>query len=344
MAIGVKALPITFVAHAVAIVAAIMVLVWCLGFRGGLAWEDTNKNLIFNGWQKSPRGWVPSGIFPIRGGSSTRSTGDSYKKATKWMTGFNDYVNNGDCAVVADELDSYLDEKVISRMEDFNILSWWKTNANRYPTLARIARDILAIPITTVASESAFNTSGRVLHPVLMLIGLIIIGGEAIMSYKGLNLRKEVKKVIHLVLHAIALILGIIGIYAAFKYHNESAIVNLYSLHSWLGIAVISLYGIQWLYGFVIFFYPGGSTGLRSESLPWHVLFGLFVYILAVANAAIGFLEKLTFLENSGLAKYGSEALLVNFTAVITILYGAFVIFSVASQGPAEDDYSYSAI
>ena len=97
--------------------------------------------------------------------SSTRSTGDSYKKATKWMIGFDDYVNNGDCAVVADELDSYLDEKVIPRMEDFNILSWWKTNANRYPTLARIARDILAIPITTVASESAFNTSGRVVSP-----------------------------------------------------------------------------------------------------------------------------------------------------------------------------------
>ena len=89
----------------------------------------------------------------IGSSSFTRSTGDSYKKATKWMTGFDDYVNNGDCAVVADELDSYLDEKVIPRMEDFNILSWWKTNANRYPTLARIARDILAILITIVASE-----------------------------------------------------------------------------------------------------------------------------------------------------------------------------------------------
>lgn len=65
------------------------------------------------------------------------------------------------------------------------------------------------------------------------------------MSYKSLPLRKEVKKVIHLVLHAIALILGIIGIYAAFKYHNESGIANLYSLHSWLGIVLISLYGIQ---------------------------------------------------------------------------------------------------
>lgn len=76
----------------------------------------------------------------------------------------------------------------------------------------------------------------------------------AIISYKALSLKKEVKKVIHLVLHAIALILGIIGVYAAFKYHNESSIANLYSLHSWLGIGVISLYGIQvttiayWIY------------------------------------------------------------------------------------------------
>uniref|UniRef100_A0A2N9GPW5 BED-type domain-containing protein n=1 Tax=Fagus sylvatica TaxID=28930 RepID=A0A2N9GPW5_FAGSY len=34
-----------------------------------------------------------------------------------------------------------------------------------YPTLQRLARDILAIPVTTVASESAFSTSGRLLSP-----------------------------------------------------------------------------------------------------------------------------------------------------------------------------------
>ncbi|OAY48287.1 hypothetical protein MANES_06G146900v8 [Manihot esculenta] len=178
-----------------------------------------------------------------------------------------------------------------------------------------------------------------------MLIGLIIIGGEAIISYKSLPLKKQEKKLIHLVLHAVALILGIIGIYTAFKYHNESGIANLYSLHSWLGIAIIVLYGLQWIYGFLVFFFPGGSTTIRSESLPWHVIVGVFAYILAVANAAIGFLEKLTFLENSGLAKYGSEALLVNFTAAVAIFYGAFVILTVVSQGPpVEDDYSYTAI
>ncbi|KAK6155720.1 hypothetical protein DH2020_009968 [Rehmannia glutinosa] len=230
MAIGVKASHISFVAHFLGIVGAIMVLIWCISFRGGLAWEATNKNLIFN------------------------------------------------------------------------------------------------------------------LHPVLMLIGLIIIGGEAIMSYKCLPLKKPEKKLIHLVLHAIALILGIIGIYTAFKFHNESNIANLYSLHSWLGIGVISLYGIQWLYGFVVFFYPGGTTAIRSESLPWHVLFGIFVYVLAVATATLGYLEKLTFLESSGLAKYGSEAFLVNFTAIVTILYGTFVIVTILSQAPPEDEYSYSAI
>ena len=70
----------------------------------------------------------------------------------------------------------------------------------------------------------------------------------------------------------------------------------------------------------------------------------VIVYILAVGNAAIGFLEKLTFLESSGIAKYGSEAYLVNFTAIVTIFYGAFVIFTVFARPPQEDDYSYSAI
>lgn len=74
------------------------------------------------------------------------------------------------------------------------------------------------------------------------------------------------------------------------------------------------------------------------------MLFGTFVYILAVANASLGFLEKLTFLESSGLAKYGTEAFLVNFTAIVTILYGTAVIVASVSPVPAEDDFSYAAI
>jgi len=78
---------------------------------------------------------------------------------------------------------------------------------------------------------------------LVIIIFVLIIA--AIVSYKSLPLKKKSKKLIHLVLHGMALILGIIGIYAVFKFHNESGIVNLYSLHSWLGIGVIVLYGVQ---------------------------------------------------------------------------------------------------
>lgn len=45
---GVRALPFTFASHVLAAAAAVMVLVWNIHFRGGLAFVSTNKNLIFN--------------------------------------------------------------------------------------------------------------------------------------------------------------------------------------------------------------------------------------------------------------------------------------------------------
>ncbi|CAN1317252.1 Zinc finger BED domain-containing protein RICESLEEPER 2 [Linum perenne] len=64
---------------------------------------------------------------------------------------------------VATELDHYLAEEIIPRAPDFDILLWWKLNGAKYLTLQRIARDFLAIPITSVASESALSSCGRLL-------------------------------------------------------------------------------------------------------------------------------------------------------------------------------------
>ncbi|KMS98900.1 hypothetical protein BVRB_3g067910 [Beta vulgaris subsp. vulgaris] len=63
------------------------------------------------------------------------------------------------------EIEKYLDEETVEDVDDFDILKWWKTNTSRFPTLSLIARDVLAIPVSTVASESAFSTGGRVLDP-----------------------------------------------------------------------------------------------------------------------------------------------------------------------------------
>nr|KAJ0207661.1 hypothetical protein LSAT_V11C500232740 [Lactuca sativa] len=61
------------------------------------------------------------------------------------------------------ELDWYLGEQCESLDNKFDLLSWWKKNQARFPVIATIARDVLAIPVSTIASESSFSTEGRVL-------------------------------------------------------------------------------------------------------------------------------------------------------------------------------------
>ena len=64
------------------------------------------------------------------------------------------------------ELDKFLAENCEGRKDvNFDILLWWKTNSGRYQVLSKMARDVLAVPVSTVASESAFSTGGRILDP-----------------------------------------------------------------------------------------------------------------------------------------------------------------------------------
>nr|GMD60380.1 zinc finger BED domain-containing protein RICESLEEPER 2-like [Ipomoea batatas] len=63
------------------------------------------------------------------------------------------------------QLDLYLEEPKLqlSGYEDLDVLEYWKNNMHRYPILALMARDVLAIPITTVISESTFSIGTHVL-------------------------------------------------------------------------------------------------------------------------------------------------------------------------------------
>ena len=47
--------------------------------------------------------------------------------------------------------------------DKLNISSWWKINASKYKILSKVAQHVLAIPISTVAFESAFRIGGRML-------------------------------------------------------------------------------------------------------------------------------------------------------------------------------------
>lgn len=66
------------------------------------------------------------------------------------------------------ELDTYMQEqplRVNKSSENFDVLLWWKNQQDIYPVLSLVARDVLAMQVSTVASESAFSAGGRVIDP-----------------------------------------------------------------------------------------------------------------------------------------------------------------------------------
>ncbi|KAH7565010.1 hypothetical protein ACOSQ2_021272 [Xanthoceras sorbifolium] len=59
------------------------------------------------------------------------------------------------------ELDQYLEESLMPRAQEFDILDWWKLNQLKYPTLSKMASDILSIPFSTVTPDSVFDTTSK---------------------------------------------------------------------------------------------------------------------------------------------------------------------------------------
>ncbi|XP_037488803.1 zinc finger BED domain-containing protein RICESLEEPER 1-like [Triticum dicoccoides] len=59
------------------------------------------------------------------------------------------------------ELNEYLGAELSPQNNFFDIMKWWKNNTSTYPTLARVARDILAIPGYAVSADSAFDKDDK---------------------------------------------------------------------------------------------------------------------------------------------------------------------------------------
>ena len=82
------------------------------------------------------------------------------------MSGFRKWLKVNNCKYVKTEVDRYLSEPNEDMDSDeFDVLDWWKSNSSRYPIMSQIARDVLALPMSAIGCESAFNIKGRILDP-----------------------------------------------------------------------------------------------------------------------------------------------------------------------------------
>ncbi|KAK3007762.1 hypothetical protein RJ639_015449 [Escallonia herrerae] len=129
----------------------------------------------------------------IVGGSS--NTTSTYK--AKGKTEYDLYVRSMENVMpIKSDLKTYLEEGVyiceVNLESQFDVIGWWKANNLKYKILSKMAVDILSIPITTVASEAAFSTGGRVIDPYraslsTKTVEALICGGDWIRSLYGVK-------------------------------------------------------------------------------------------------------------------------------------------------------------
>jgi len=69
--------------------------------------------------------------------------------------------NTGPSQSNTDEIGLFFNSTRVREHSEIDPLGWWKINEKRFPNVAILARDVLAIQASSVASESTFSTSGN---------------------------------------------------------------------------------------------------------------------------------------------------------------------------------------
>ncbi|XP_026815643.1 ascorbate-specific transmembrane electron transporter 1-like isoform X1 [Rhopalosiphum maidis] len=169
-------------------------------------------------------------------------------------------------------------------------------------------------------------------HPLLMTIGFIYLFANSILHYRTFrNYNKRDLKNQHAIIHGCVIVLVLLAGWASYASHiySNPPIPNFYSLHSWLGIVTILMFLSQFISGFVSFMYPGIAAQYKEAVMPYHIFFGIFNFILAVATSVLGFSEKLIFALDKEYKNYPKEGMFGNFLGLLSVLYCGLVVYLV---------------
>ncbi|XP_056263918.1 transmembrane ascorbate-dependent reductase CYB561 [Pseudoliparis swirei] len=165
-------------------------------------------------------------------------------------------------------------------------------------------------------------------HPLCMVLGLVFLQGDAILVYRVFrNEAKRNVKMLHGVIHLMALVISIIGIVAVFDNHRQAKYPHMYTLHSWCGMATMVFFCIQWVLGLMFFVFPVASSWLRASYLPIHGFCGTMMLVTAIGTSLLGITENLLFNIMPTYSQLPPEGVLANVLGILLVLFGVLLCY-----------------
>ncbi|GKC11218.1 zinc finger BED domain-containing protein RICESLEEPER 2 [Tanacetum coccineum] len=102
-------------------------------------------------------------------GGATSSKASGGNKYSRLLSGLKAHTKKARTdPTMCSEYERYVNSDFVTHLHPkefatFDVLGFWKEKETMYPVLSRMAMDIISVQASSVASESAFSTSGRVL-------------------------------------------------------------------------------------------------------------------------------------------------------------------------------------
>jgi len=128
-------------------------------------------------------------------------------------------------------------------------------------------------------------------HPLFIILGFLFITGHTNLLYR---LWPEgnitALRWTHALLQLTSYILVVMGVYAVgfSKDYTSTKPSHFVSVHSWVGLTLLTVMTLQWVCGFFGLLVPGCQGERRQQYRDTHIFTGNFVFFLGCANILIG--------------------------------------------------------
>lgn len=171
----------------------------------------------------------------------------------------------------------------------------------------------------------SFKTSAQLmnLHPILMYPFMSSLNMYSVLVYRTHYCDDRPRgylKILHSIIMAACLISGILGVMCIYYAHAMRNGSDWYSLHSWIGTFTLSLFGCQFLAGFVVFLKPGLGSSQRRKLMPWHRFLGIALLVLASVSVVTGIGEWAIFTGGDDYKRFKPITFVANFAGVCVVL------------------------